>query len=295
MPKAKSGEIELDYATLGPPGGRPLLLIRGLGTQRIQWPEGFLAELMGRGFRCVVFDNRDVGESTWLDHLPVPKPAELLAARAAGSPTSVPYQLEEMAKDCTAVLDAAGIERAHVFGMSMGGMIAQLLAIGHADRTLSLASVMSATGAPGIPGPTPEAAAALTEETERERGPFIEQWLRGSRVFAGRGFPLDEVAGREMAGRIWDRAFHPEGTGRQFAAVLVAGSRREALGSLRLPSVVIHGGDDPLIPVAAGEDTARAIPDAELCVIEGMGHDLPAGAFVSIADAVLRVAERASS
>lgn len=298
MAKASTGTVELDYEIQGPSDGRPLLLIRGLGTQRVQWPQGFLAELEGRGFRCVTFDNRDVGHSTWFDEHPVPKAAEVIAARAAGAAgdtVEVPYSVGDMARDCIAVLDAVGIERAHVMGMSMGGMIAQVVALEHPHRVKSLASVMSTTGDPDLPGPTPEAAAALTEDTEREREPYIEQWLRGSRVFAGSGFPLDEVAGREVAGRIYDRAFHPEGTGRQFAAVLASEPRRSALSALRLPTVVIHGSDDPLIPLAAGEDTARAIPGAELCVIQGMGHDLPAGAWGDIADALLAVAQRADS
>ncbi|MDJ0785713.1 MAG: alpha/beta hydrolase [Myxococcota bacterium] len=293
MPKASSADVELDYEIHGPSDGEPLLLIRGLGTQRIQWPDGFLQALQARGFQPVSFDNRDVGRSTWLDQHPVPVPAEVIATRVSGQPASVPYHLEDMARDCVAVLDAAGIDRAHVFGMSLGGMIAQLVALHHAERTKSLTSLMSTTGAADLPGPSPEAAAALTEETERERGPYIEQWVRASRVFAGGGFPFDEAACREMAGRIYDRAFHPEGTGRQFAAVLAGDSRREQLAAITRPSLVIHGADDPLIPLAAGEDTARSIPGAELLVIPGMGHDLPPGVWEPIAEATARMASLA--
>jgi len=292
MPRASLSSIELDYETFGPETGPPLLLIRGLGTQRIQWPEGLLDAFVARGFCCITFDNRDVGRSTWFDDHPVPVAGEVMQAVAGGGSPALPYTLADMADDCVALLDVLGVARAHVLGMSMGGMIAQLVALRHQARAASLVSVMSATGGPGIPGPSPEAAAALMEPTLTEREPYIEQWVRTSRVYTGT-LPFDADAAREIAGRCFDRAFHPDGVGRQLGAVLGAGSRREALAAVTAPSLVVHGDADPLVPLAGGEDTAKSIPGAELLVIEGMGHDLPLESWAPIADAVGRVAARA--
>lgn len=282
MPQALCNGIAIEYETRGKPDGRPLVLVRGLGTQLIQWDERFCDRLVEAGHSLVLFDNRDVGLSTHCDAAGAPDLARILAARAAGAPPDVAYTLSDMAADLIGVMDALGLESAHVAGMSMGGMIVQQAAILFPSRLRSLTSIMSTTGEPGLPGPTPEAALALSTPPPHERAAYIDYSTRTQRSFSGRGFPFDEVRWRGLAGRVFDRAFDPTGIARQMAAVVASGSRHEALAQVTTPALVLHGSDDPLIPPAGGEATARAIPGARLHRIEGMGHDLPEGAWPEI-------------
>jgi len=292
MSQARANGIEIEYETRGDAAGRPLVLVRGLGTQLIQWNEGFLGRLVAEGHYVVLFDNRDVGLSTHFHAAGMPDLASIMAARTAGTEPDVPYTLREMAADLVGLMDALMLERAHVAGMSMGGMIVQQAAIDHPERLRSMTSIMSTTGEPGLPGPTPEAAQALSTPPPRERADYIDYSTRTQRAFSGRGFAFDEAGWRVLAGRVFDRAFDPAGIARQMAAIVASGSRREALGRVGVPSLVLHGSDDPLVPPAAGEATARAIPGARLHAIEGMGHDLPEGAWPEI---VAHIAEHTAA
>jgi len=292
MPSAQANGITLEYETFGEADARPLLLLRGLGTQMIQWDPAFCQAIADAGHHLVIFDNRDVGLSTHFHDAPVPSMAELVKALAAGETPAVPYGIDDMAGDVIGLMDALGFESAHIAGISMGGMIVQQTAIRHPQRVRSMTSIMSSTSEPGLPGPSPEAQAALTEPAPSEREAYLDYSVRTGRVFTGDGFPYDAEERRTLAGRVYDRAFDPPGIARQMAAIVASGSRTQGLAALTVPSLVIHGSSDPLIPLAAGQATADAIPGAEMVVVEGMGHDLPAGAWPAIVDALARHTER---
>jgi len=238
------------------------------------------------GHYLVIFDNRDVGLSTHLHEAGVPQLAQVMGDIAAGRRPDLPYSLGDMASDVIGLMDWLEIERAHIAGISMGGMIVQQTAIAHPERVRSLTSIMSSSSEPGLPGPTPEAAAVLMSPAPHERGAYVEHSLNTARVVGSPGFAFDEDAYRELAGRVFDRAFDPGGIARQLAAVTASGSRRPGLEALRAPALVIHGDSDPLIPLAGGEATARAIPGARLVVVKGMGHDLPEGAWPTLVDEI---------
>src|SRR3954452_23667048 len=266
--KAKVGSIELAYETFGEQGRPPVLLVMGIGSQMINWHEDFCAALSLDRF-VIRFDNRDVGESQWLE-------GEVdLAACAAGDTSSSVYTLDDMADDAVGLLDALGLASAHVVGASLGGMIAQTIAIRHPRRVRTLTSIMSTTGEPGVANPTADAAAVLMSPPAQSRDEAMERILEVRRVIGSPGFPRDEEDIRQRAGRAWDRGVNPAGFARQLAAVYVSGDRTEALRSLDVPTLVVHGEDDPLIPVTGGRATAAAIPGAALWTVPGMGHDLP--------------------
>ena len=260
-------ELEADPAHAGP----AVVLIRGLSTQLVQWPPGFLDAFRQAGFRTVRFDNRDAGLSQKFEAAGRPALAELLAGTA-----SPPYTLADMAEDVVGVLDALEIARAHVVGLSLGGMVAQHVAFSHGARCLSLASVMSTSGEPHLPPATPEAMAALTSQPEdpTDRESVIEHGMRTQRVIASPGFPPTDPELRDYIATAYDRCYCPDGSARQMAAVLADGGRAERLAKIAAPTLVLHGAADPLIPLACGEDTARHIPGAKLEVIEGMAHDI---------------------
>jgi pimeloyl-ACP methyl ester carboxylesterase len=221
--------------------------------------------------------------------------AELVKALTAGEIPDVPYSLDAMAGDLIGLMDALDFDSAHIAGISMGGMIVQQCAIQYPERVRSMTSIMSSTSEPGLPGPSPEAQAALTEAAPSEREAYLDYSVRTGRVFTGDGFPYDAEGRRELAGRVYDRAFDPAGIARQMAAVVASGSRAEALARLTVPSLVIHGSSDPLIPLAAGRATADAIPGAKMVVIDGMGHDLPPGAWATIVEALARHTQRSEA
>ncbi len=258
----------------------------GLATQMLGWPEPFCRELVARGLFVVRFDNRDIGASTQLDAGGVPNVFEVMQAASAGRPVQVPYTLNEMADDTVALMTALGIDRAHVVGASMGGMIAQTVAIRHPDRLLSLTSIMSTTGDPSLPQATPDAMRVLLTPPPGDREGNVARGLEAWKVIGSPGFPFDEERMRDIFGRAFDRGYHPAGVARQFAAIVASGDRTAALHDVRVPTLVIHGAADPLIRVEAGRATAAAIPGAKLLVIEGMGHDLPRGTWPQIVDAI---------
>ena len=286
MARVPANGIEIEYDSFGSKKGRPLLLIMGLGGQSIMWDEGFCEALAERGHFVVRYDNRDVGLSTKFDADGIPNVIELMQQAAAGTRLAVPYTLDDMADDAAGLLDALGLDSAHVCGASMGGMIAQTVAIRHGARVRSLVSIMSSTGNPSLPPAKPEAMAVLMTPPPTDRASSLDAAVRTWRTIGSPGFPFDETKIRARAGRLYDRAFYPQGTARQLAAILAHGSRVEKLRDVSVPTLVIHGAADPLVPLEGGRDTARAIPGAELLVIEGMGHDLPEGAWPQLVGAI---------
>ncbi|WP_312165084.1 alpha/beta hydrolase [Phenylobacterium sp.] len=277
MPRANNGQVELEYESFGDPSAPAILLINGLGSQMTRWPADFCNALAGRGFRVIRFDNRDTGLSTWF------QPGES-------------YSLSDMAADAVAVLDAAGVQRAHVAGVSMGGMITQAVAIDHPGRVLSITSIMSATGAPGTLDPTPEAGAVLNTAPPDPKAnfeTFLDFAVRNAETIGSPGYPWPPGALRERAAAEYARAFNPTGSARQMAAIRADGDRTERLARLNVPAVVLHGADDPLVKPFGGEATAKAIPGAELRIVPGMGHDLPPALYDTFIDAILAAAARA--
>ena len=286
--------IQIEYESLGGPDADPMLLIMGLGGQLTLWDDEFCQLLVQHGFQVTRFDNRDVGLSSEFDSAGVPNILELVMAVARGEQPETPYSLDDMADDAAGLLDALSVERAHVVGASMGGMIAQTLAIRHPARLKSLTSIMSSTGHPDAPEAKPEVMAKLLEPPAGDRAGRIEQGVELWRTIGSPGFAFDEQRTRERVARDHDRCFHPQGTARQMAAILTHGSREQGLGKLSLPALVIHGADDPLVPLECGQMTARAIPGAELLVIDGMGHDFPPALFEQITDTIAEHAKGAS-
>ena len=289
MHLAQTNGLTIAYEEFGERSDPPVLLIMGIGSQMISWPEGFCEELARRGHRVVRFDNRDAGEST---HLHDAGKVDVTAV-LGGDTSTAPYTLSDMADDAAGLLDALEIDAAHVVGASMGGMIAQTFALEHRDRARSLTSIMSTTGDRSLPQATPEATAVLLQPSARSREELVGRAVEANRVLGSPGFEIDEDYLRERAGRSWDRGYDPRGFGRQLAAIYASGNRTERLRTLRVPALVVHGGDDPLIPAAAGRATADAIEGAELVVIDGMGHDLPRGAWPQIIDPIAALVERA--
>lgn len=298
MPRARVGEVELEYAEVLPDGVadpdtlEPLVMIMGIGAQMVLWPRGLLDELASRGFRVIIFDNRDVGASTWLDHLPVPKPVATMGRAVAGMAIDAPYTLVDMADDVAGLLDHLGLATAHVLGASMGGMIAQTLAITHPHRVRSLTSIMSSPGGRRYSLAKPHVLKTLLQPAPRDPLQAEENALRFYAAAGSTAFERDEAGVRERARLSFERGVHPKGFARHFAAILATGKRGPALRFFRRPSLVIHGSVDPLILPHAGRATARALPDAELLLIDGMGHDLPRGVWPTVVEGVERVARR---
>lgn len=263
--------VRLAYETSGSPADPPLLLVAGLGGQLISWHAELGAALVDSGFWVVRFDNRDIGLSTHLHDAPA---ADVDAAVRRGDTSSASYDLADMADDIGALLDHLGIAAAHVVGVSMGGMIAQTLAIRQPQRLLTLTTIMS-TPSPHLGAPTREAAAALRAPAVTTRAAAVEQGLAGARVIGSPAYPLDETWLRWVVGESYDRSYDPPGVARQLLAIHTSGDRSGELRRVQVPTLVIHGDADPLVQLEGGRATAAAIPGAELLVIAGMGHDLP--------------------
>ena len=299
MPQAKANGIDIEYESFGRDGDPLILLIMGLAAQLIFWPESLCKGLAAKGFRVVRFDNRDIGKSTHLASLPTPDFRAVMADVVAGNTPDVPYQLEDMAKDAVGLLDALGVERAHIAGSSMGGMIAQIVAINHPGRTKSLISMNSTTGRRDLPPGDRKAMAILAQPPKSAaREDLIEASILVQRTLLGPGFGMSEAELRQSAERRTDRApYDPAGIARQWAAVVAAAPRNAGLTTVRRPALVIHGDADPLFPVAAAKDTAESIPGAKLVVVPGLGHSWPessaAVALKHIGDFVVNAEARA--
>jgi pimeloyl-ACP methyl ester carboxylesterase len=265
--------IEIEYETFGSPDDPALLLVMGFTAQLIAWDTGFCEALAARGRYVIRFDNRDCGLSTHLDGLKADPQAVLRARLAGDPPPPTPYNLSDMANDAVGLLDALGIDRAHVVGASMGGMIVQTIAIEHPERCLSMTSIMSSPGDPRAGKPTPEALEYLMTPPPAEREAYIAHAEKGA-VTASKKY-FDPAKARERAAAAYDRAFYPEGAPRQLAAIYASGDRTEALHGVTVPTLVLHGRDDTLITPSGGQLTAEAIPGAHFLLLADMGHDLP--------------------
>jgi pimeloyl-ACP methyl ester carboxylesterase len=277
MPLVEANGLKLHYEATGDPGAPPVLLIMGLGTQLTRWPEPFHRALSDSGHYVIRFDNRDIGLSTHLDHLGLPSLPRALARATIGLPVHAPYLLSDMALDTVGLLDALGIASAHVVGVSMGGMIAQILAARHASRVRTLTSIMSTSGERSLPQPSWRLRMALIRRPTARRGRdvLIDQTVALLKRIASPGYPPDHKTLRDQVASDIDRAYHPVGVGRQLLAIVASGSRAPLLGQIRAPSLILHGAEDPLVPVGAAPDLHRRIRGARLEIFAGMGHDLP--------------------
>lgn len=292
MPTAAANGIELTYETFGDPADPTVLLVMGLGAQMIAWDEGFCALLVARGFHVVRFDNRDIGRSTWIETPGLDVGSAVFAA-IGGDVSGVPYLLSDMAADAIGLLDALEVEQAHVVGASMGGMIAQTMAIEHPNRVRSLTSIMSTTGEANVGQPSPEVLGGLLTPQPTDPEAAIEHGVALTRLIAcAQHFDEAEARARVVAAAA--RGVNPEGVGRQLLAIVASGSRADGLASLDLPALVVHGREDQLVDFSGGARTAELIAGADFLAIDDMAHDLPRVHWARITDAIAEVASRAS-
>ena len=288
MPQIQANGVAIEYEAYGDPANPALLLVMGLGAQLTLWPMELVDALVARGYHVIRHDNRDIGLSQKFEEGGSPDMQAVVMAVMSGQEPPIAYRLTDMAADAAALLDALGIDRAHVVGASMGGMIVQLMGIHHADRLHTITSIMSTTGNPALPPARPEAMAVLMERPPADATLDQVKDL-GVRVARGIGSPAYPAAVDKLHERIerdYRRAFYPAGAPRQFAAIVADGDRRERLKAVTTPTLVIHGVDDPLVPVEGGRDTAASIAGARLLEIPGMGHDLPVELVEQIAEAI---------
>ncbi|WP_370307443.1 alpha/beta fold hydrolase [Sinimarinibacterium flocculans] len=288
MPRVKTNGIEIEVESFGQARDPAILLIMGLGGQMVLWPDDFCERLAGAGYRVVRFDKRDIGLSTKLDGLGRPPLLRNGIAHTLRLPVRAPYRLDDMALDSVGVLDALDIERAHVVGVSMGGMIAQLLAARHGGRVASLTSIMSSSGHRALPGPRFDVQLRLMKRPARlDREGLIAHGMQTWRMIGSPGYPEAEADLRDKVARQIDRNVHPQGFVRQISAIMASGSRAPLLSRVRAPTLIIHGKADPLVPVAAAYDLKKRLPHARLEVIEGMGHDMPRALLPRIEQMIL--------
>lgn len=271
---AQANGIEIAFETFGDPSDPPLLLVNGLGGQMINWHKDFCAGLTNRGFWVIRFDNRDVGLSSMFDRAGIPNIKEITRAQQHGKTIVTPYSLWDMASDAIGLLDFLGISSAHVLGSSMGGRIAQIMALLQPEKVSTLTSIMATMGEPGFPPPNPETLTILSKPAPADREGNIEHALRIARLFSGPEYPADKNLVRERAAASFDRSFNPGGVTRQMAALMTTGSCKKKLRLLDVPTLVIHGSADPLIPVECAKDIADTVPGAKLILLSGMGHSL---------------------
>jgi len=285
MPRVRANSLEFEYDTFGDAADPPVLLVMGLGAQMINWSDGFCRQLADQGLYAIRFDNRDIGLSSKLDALGTPDFGAAYVDFQQGLDYEPPYTLEDMADDTAAIIDALGYETVHLCGASMGGMVVQLTAIRHESKLRSLAVLQSSTGDRSLPEPEPEALAALIAPAPETREETIAQWRYSMSVHNGT-LQIDEAWAQELLQRTYDRSQYPDGVTRQMLAVLGAWDRTEALGRLSVPTLVVHGAADPLIPPSHGEAIARAIPGATLRLVEGWGHPLIPAVWPEITQAI---------
>ena len=299
MPKTNSTNTntdtntEIEYETLGDPTSKPLLLIAGLGSQMYAWSDEMCNALVKEGFFVIRFDNRDVGLSTKFGDAGIPDFTELSAAIARGEEPNVPYTLYDLVDDVVGILDALNIQKAHICGASMGGLIAQAFAHRHVSRVLSLAIIMSTTGNPELPPGKPEILMEFFAPIPSEREAYINEAVRRDGLIYG-SFAYDEIQGKYFRTKEYDRSFYPEGAIRQLAALYIPGNIQPEISKIRTPTVVIHGSDDPFYPPEVGKIIAETIPGAELLIIEGMGHSFPREVVPRIIDAIVKNSLRLS-
>ena len=295
MPQVQANGITIEYESFGSADRETVLLIMGLGGQLTMWPVELCNELVARGYRAIRFDNRDVGLSTKFDAAGMPDMMAIFGALMTGGKPDAPYSLDDMAADAIGLLDQLGIERAHIVGASMGGMIAQLVAANHPERALSLTSIMSTTGNPALPQARPEAMEVLMSPAAPagDWEAIVARGIKAWKTIGSPGYPTDDKILREWVLRDAKRSFYPVGPARQMTAFAANGDRREKLNGVNLPAVVLHGADDPLVPVEGGRDTAASIAGAELRIVPGMGHDFPVSLVGTFADAITAAASRA--
>ncbi|MHB0856671.1 MAG: alpha/beta fold hydrolase [Anaerolineae bacterium] len=293
--RARVNGIAIAYECYGPTNVETVLLIAGINAQLTTWPIELIEELVRRGYRVLVYDHRDVGLSTHLDAAGTPDWEGILRAKAEGQPAPVAYTLDDLARDAVGLLDALGIRRAHVVGISMGGFMAQLVAADHPEHTLSLTSIMSDTLNPELPPPTPVAIAVMdmparTGDPEGYADDMIRMW----QAIGSPAYPTDEDILRARALRDFERAYHPDGGARHGAALFAANDLCPKLRTISSPTVVLHGADDPLVSVEGGKESAAIIAGAELRIVPGMGHDIPLALVETFADAITAAAVRAA-
>jgi len=286
MPHVTANGIQIEYETFGYRFFPALLLIAGCGAQMILWDVEFCELLAETGLFVIRFDNRDAGLSTKFDEAGIPDMKAAIKAVMEGKTVESAYSLDDMADDSVGLLDALGIEKAHICGVSMGGMIAQVISYRHPKHVLILTSIMSTTGNPDLPQGKPDAIAAAVAPAPEEREAYVEHYVNIWRRIWSPGFPFEEKRVRAFMEKSHDRSYYPQGMARQNTAILAGGDRRPSLSSIQIPTLVIHGGHDPLIPVEGGKDTARVIPGAGLLIINGMGHDMPKGVWAEIGTAI---------
>ncbi len=287
MARAHANGIEIEYEEYGNSSDPVVLMIAGIGVQLVGWDVEFIGMLAGRGYRVVIFDNRDAGLSTGFADA-CPSPGLLLMRALGGAQADPPYTLSDIADDSAALLEAIGIGSAHVLGVSLGGMIAQLMAVRHPDRVRSLMSIMAS---PSIPEPNPELLKFLITPTREGRDAAVNRAVESARAFSGGRFEVDAERMRERAGESYDRNPDRSGATRQMLAIFCDGSRRDRLREVTAPTLVIHGDSDPLVNLEAGRETASLIPGARLHIVRGMGHELPVDAWSELLEVVVEHAD----
>jgi pimeloyl-ACP methyl ester carboxylesterase len=275
MPQVRANGIDIEYESFGHDSDPVVLLIMGFSAQLTMWQRAFCEQLAAKGFCVIRFDNRDIGKSTHLAHLGAPSVQDIMMKRMSGQPVTAPYLLDDMAADAVGLLDALGIKSAHIVGASMGGMIAQIVAAKYPAHTRSLVSIMSTTGRADLPQGKPEAFAAITTPPASDsRADRIAAGLKVWRVIGSPGYPATDLELQTVVEEAMDRApYDPAGIARQMAAIMASPPRNDILKGVRAPSMVLHGADDPLVPVEGGKDTAASIPNCELVIVPGMAHD----------------------
>ena len=289
MAKIDAGAVKLEYESFGE--GELILLVMGVGAQMIYWPEPFCQRLAERGYRVVRFDNRDIGLSTRLSHLGVPNVRRAVLRALVGLSIDPPYTLGDMGDDVANLAEALGHPRAHVIGASMGGMVAQVAAHRHPERIASLTSIMSSPGGRRYMGKV-KAIMALLKPAGPTEEEVVERVVSILKATRGTGFPFDEEAARTFGRQVFQRGAHPEGFARQLVAILAAGDRTRQLQEVQVPTLVLHGSEDPLVPPRAGRATAKAIPAAQYHEIPGMGHELPPGAWDPLLEQIVAHVQR---
>ncbi len=283
---ARANGMDIAYEVFGRDEDPPMLLVMGLAGQMVAWDDELCARLAARGFRVIRFDNRDIGRSTWLRHEPVPNVLALVRAVRRGQPVRVPYGLGDMAGDALGLLDALGIPAAHLVGISMGGMIAQEMALRAPGRVLTLTCIMSHTAERDLPHPHRRVMGAMLLPAPRDPTAYLRHSIQVWRILGGPVYAVDYARTRATSMAAYERGRNPAGSGRQLAAIIAAPSRAQALRSLTVPTLVIHGDRDPLVPVEGGRRTAAAIPGARLEIIPGMGHSLPPPLWPRLVDLI---------